>query len=77
MIRYPKEKIGSLGELSRRDPRIKTPSDRSPGDVRHDVVQRRKLVIGIDRVLDQQYPKSISHYSRSDGELYTSYLTLD
>ena len=76
MTRYPKEKIGSLSELSRSDSRIKTPPDRSPNDVRHDVVQGRRLIIGIDRVRDQQYPKSISHYPRSNGILYTSYPTL-
>ena len=76
MTRYPKEKIGSLTELSKSDSRIRTPSDRSPGDVRHDVVQGRRLIIKIDRVLDQQYPKSISHNPRSNGILYTSYPTL-
>ena len=35
MTHYPKEKIGSLSELSRSDLRIRTPSDRSPSDVRH------------------------------------------
>ena len=61
MTRYLKEKIGSLSELSKSDPRIRTPLDRSPSDVRHDVVQGRRLIIGIDRVLDQWYRKSISH----------------
>ena len=70
MTCYPKEKIGSLSELSRSDSRIRTPSDKSPSDVRHDVVQGRRLVIGIDRVLDQRYPKSISHYPRGNGILY-------
>ena len=77
MTRYPKEKIGSLSELSRSDPRIKNLPNRSPGDVTHDVVQRRRVIIGIDRVLNQRYPKSISHYLRSNGILYTSYPTLD
>ena len=76
MTRYPKENIGSLSERSRSDPRIRTPLIRSPGDVRHDVIQGRRLNIGIDRVLDQRYPKSISHYPRSNGILYTSYPTL-
>ena len=76
MTRYPKEKIGSLSELSRSDPRIKTPPDRSLSDVKRDVVQGRRLIKGIDRVLDQQYPKSINHYPRSNGILYTSYPTL-
>ena len=33
MTRYPKEKIGSLRKLSRRDPRIRTSLDRRPSDV--------------------------------------------
>ena len=76
MTRYPKEKIGSLSKLSRSDPRIRTPLDRSPSDIRHNVVQGRRLIIRIDRVLDQRYPKSIIHYPRSNGILYTSYPTL-
>ena len=75
--RYPKEEIGSLSELSRSDPKIRTPPERSPGDVRHDVVQGRRLIIGIDRVQDQRYPKSISHYPKSNDILYTSYPTLN
>ena len=54
MTCYPREKISSLSEFNRSDPRIRTPPDRSPNDVRHDVVQERRLIIGIDRVLDQQ-----------------------
>ena len=76
MTRYSKEKIGSLNELNKSDPRIRTPPDRSPSDVRYDIVQRRRLIISIDRVLDQWYPKSIIHYPRSNGILYTSYPTL-
>ena len=63
MTPYPKEEIGSLSELNRSDSRIKTPPERSPGDVRHDVVQGRRLIIGIDKVLDQRYPKSINNKS--------------
>ena len=33
MTRYPKEKIGSLRKLNKRDPRIKTSLDRRPSDV--------------------------------------------
>ena len=50
MTRYSKEEIGSLSELNRSDLRIKTPSERSPGDVRHDVVQGKRLIISIDKV---------------------------
>ena len=76
MTRYLKEKIGSLSELSKSDPRIRTPLDRSPSDVRHDVVQGRRLIIRVNRMLDHKYPRSIGHYTRSNGELYTSYPTL-
>ena len=76
MTCYPKEKKGSLSELSRSDPRIRTPPNRSTNDVRHDVIQGRRLIIGIDRVLDQRYPESINHYPRSNGILYISYPTL-
>ena len=38
MTSNPKEKIVNLSELSRSDLRIRTPLDRRPSDVRHDVV---------------------------------------
>ena len=76
MTSYPKEKVVNLSKLSSGDLMIRTLLDRSPSDVRHDVIQGRRLIIGIDRVLDQRYPKSISHYRRSNGELYSSYPTL-
>ena len=31
--RYPKEKIGSLSKLNRRDPRIRTSLDKKPSDI--------------------------------------------
>ena len=80
MTRYPKEKIGSLSELSRSDPRIRTPPDRKPGDVSHDVVQGRRLIIGIDRVLDQRYPRAsattlgVMVYSTPRIQLFTKVL---
>ena len=77
MTSYPKEKIVNLSELSSSDPRIRTPLDRRPSDVRHNVVKGWRLGIGIDRVLNQRYPKSINHYRRSNGVLFTSYPTLN
>ena len=38
MTSNPKEKIVNLSELSSNDPRIETPLDRRPSDVRHYVV---------------------------------------
>ena len=38
MTHYPKEKIGSLNELSKSDLRTRTPPNKSTSDVGHDVV---------------------------------------
>ena len=76
MTGNPKEEIMSLSELNSSDSRIKTPLDRKPSDVRYNVIKRWRLIIGIDRMLDHKYPKSISHYRRSNGVLFTSYPTL-
>ena len=75
MTNNPKEKIMNLSKLSSGDPRIRTPLDKRPSDVRHDVVQGRELIIRIDRMLNQWYPKSSNHYRRSNGVLITLYLT--
>ena len=75
MTSNPKEKIVNLGELSNSDPRTKTPLDKRPNDIRHDVVQGRRLIIKVDRILDHWYPKSISHYQRGNGVPYTPYPT--
>ena len=52
MISNPKEKIVNLSELIGSDPRIRTLLDRRPSDIRHDVVQGRRLIIRVDRMLD-------------------------
>ena len=75
MTGNPKEKIVNLSELSSSDPRIRTPLDRRPSDIRHDVVQGRRLIIRVNKMLDHWYPKSISHYRRGNGVPYTSYPT--
>ena len=71
MTSNPKEKIMNFSKFSSGDLRIRTPLDRRPSDIRHDVVQGRRLIIRVDRMLDHRYPKSISHYQR------TSYPTLN
>ena len=38
MTSNPKEKIMNLSELNSSDPKIRTPLDRRPSDVRHDVI---------------------------------------
>ena len=75
MTRYPKEKIGSLSKLSGRDLRIKTPLDRRPSDVWHNVIKGWRLHIRIDRLPNYRNTKSLSHYPRGNGELYTLYPT--
>ena len=62
MTSNPKEKIVNLSEFSSSDPKIRTPLDRRPSDIRHDVIQGRRLIIRVDRMLDHWHPKSISHY---------------
>ena len=52
MTSNPKNKIVNLSELSSSDPMIRTPLDRRPSDIRHDVVQGRRLIIRVDRMLD-------------------------
>ena len=52
MTSNPKEKIVNLSELSSGDSRIRTPLDRRPSDIRHDVIKGRRLIIKVDRMLD-------------------------
>ena len=75
MTSNPKEEIMNLSELSSGDSRMKTPLDRRPSDIRHDVFQGRRLIIRVNRMLDHWYPKSISHYRRGNGVPYTPYPT--
>ena len=75
MMRYLKEKIDSLNKLSRRDLRIRTPLDRRPSNVWHNIIKGWRLCIRIDGLLNYRNTKSLSHYPRGNGELYTSYPT--
>ena len=58
MTSNPKEKIVNLSELSSSDSRIRTPLDRRPSDIRHDVIKGRRLIIRVDRMLDHWHPKT-------------------
>ena len=71
MTSNPKEEIVNLSELGSSDPRIRTPLNRRPSDIKHDVVQGRRLIIRVDRMLDHRYPKNSSHYRRSNGVVFT------
>ena len=77
MTRYPKEKIGSLSKLSGHDLRIRTPMDRRSSDVWHNIIKGWRLLIRIDRLPNNRNPKSFNHYPRGNGELNTSYPTLN
>ena len=75
MTSNPKEEIMNFSELSNGDPRIRTPLDRRPSDIRHDVAQGRRLILRVDRMLDHWHPKGINHYRRGNGVPYTPYPT--
>ena len=75
MTRNSKKQIYGLKKCRRCDPRIRTPLDRWSSDVWHDLINRRWLIIRIDRISDNGNPKSLSHYPRGNGELNTSYPT--
>ena len=75
MTSNPKEEIMNFSELSNGDPRIRTPLDRRPSDIRHDVAQGRRLILRVDRMLDHWHPKGINHYRRGNGVPYTPYRT--
>ena len=75
MTRNSKKQICGLKKRRRRDPRIRTPLDRWSSDVWHDLINKKWLIIGIDRISDNRNPKSLSHYPRGNGELNTSYPT--
>ena len=75
MTSNPKEKIVNRSELSSSDPMIRTPLDKRPSDIRHDVVQGRRLIIRVDGMLDHLHLKSINHYQRGNGVPYTLYST--
>ena len=75
MTSNPKEKIMNLSELSSGDLRIRRPLNRRPNNIRHDVIQMRRLIIRVDKMLDHWHPKGISHYRRGNGVPYTPYPT--
>ena len=75
MTSNPKEEIMNFSELSNGDLRIRTPLDRRPSDIRHDVAQGRRLILRVDRMLDHWHPKGINHYRRGNGVPYTPYRT--
>ena len=76
MTRNLEKQIVELSKLMRSDMRISTPTIRSTGDERHDVIKGRGLSIRVHWLPYQRYTKSRGHYSRSNDILFTPYPTL-
>ena len=75
MTRNQEKEIVNLSQLVRADPRIRTLLDRSPSKIWHDVINGRRLIVRINKMLDLRHPKSRGHYCRSNGVLFTPYPT--
>ena len=75
MARNPEKEIMDLDQLMKGDPSIKTPLNRRPSKIWHNVIKWRGLIIMIDTLTYRRYPKSRGHYWRSDGVLFTPYPT--
>ena len=76
MTSNSEKQIIELNKLMSSDTRIKTPSNGSTGDVRHNLIKGRDLGVRIDWLPYQRYTKSRGHYLRSNDILFTSYPTL-
>ena len=76
VARNPEKEIMNLGQLMRSAPRISTPLNGSTSQIWHNVIEWRRLIIWIDRMLYLRHPKSRGHYRRSNGILFTPYPTL-
>ena len=74
----PKRMTSNLIELNKfmsSDTRIRTPSNGSSGNERHNVIKGRYLGVRVDRLLYQRYTKSRGHYLGSNDTLFTLYPT--
>ena len=75
MTRNPKKQKIELSKLMSSDMRIRTPSNGSTNDMRHNLIKGRDLGVRIDWLLYQRYTKSSGHYRRSNDILFTPYPT--
>ena len=73
MARNSEKQIINLGQHMRSDPRISTPLNGSTSQIWHNVIEWRRLIIRIYRMLYLRHPKSRGHYRRSNGRLFTLY----
>ena len=76
MARNPGKQIMNLDQLMKSDPRIGTPLNGSTSQIWHNVIEWRRLIIRIDRMLYLRHPKSRGHYRTGNGILFTLYPTL-
>ena len=76
MARNLEKEIMNLGQFVRSDSRIRTPLDRRPSKIWHNVIEWRRLIIYIDKMLYLRHSKNRGHYHTSNGILFTPYPTL-
>ena len=76
MTSNSEKQIVELCKLMSSNTRIKTPSNGSTGNVRHDLIKKKVLIIRIDRLLYQRYTKSKDYYLRRNDILFSPYPTL-
>ena len=76
MARNLEKQIMNLDQLIRSDSRISTPLDGSTSQKWHNVIEWRRLIIRIYRMMYLRHPKSRGHYRRSNDILFTLYPTL-
>ena len=58
MTRNPEKQVMNLGQPMRGNPRISTPLNESIGEIWHNVIKRRGLIIRVHRLRYLRYPKS-------------------
>ena len=75
MTRNPEKQIMNLCKLMWGNRRINTPLNGRTGEIWHNVIKRRGLIIRVYWLSYQRYPKSRGHYWRSNGILFTPYPT--
>ena len=74
MEKNSKKQIMNLGQLMRSDLKINTPLNGSTSQIWHNVIEWRRLINRIDKMLYLRHPKSKGHYCRSNGILFTNWV---
>ena len=71
MTRNLEKQLMNLGYHIGGNLRISTPLNGSIGEIWHNVIKRRGLIVRVDWLSYQRYPKSRGHYWRSNDILFT------